>query len=431
MYLIKDEEKQVERAHNLNIKAADSSFEQGQTLAGLTGLSWFNLKCRKLVFSTLNTMQAAGLVIEEGSERICLGNQNSDLVASIRILDATCYMDFVTGGSIGASEAFIEHKWTSNDLTKVIQVFARCQQELDQLEGKSSLLNKIQNKILSWKNSNTQAGSKRNILAHYDLGNDLYTRFLDDKMMYSAAIYPTANTSLSEAQNAKLKTICDKLELTEQDHLIEIGTGWGGLAIFAAQNYGCKVTTTTISDAQFAYAQNKVAELGLSKQITLLKQDYRLLEGKFDKLVSIEMIEAVGHEFLPTFFKKCNDLLKPNGRMLLQAITIADQRYDHYRKNVDFIQKYIFPGGCLPSVSVIAQQFAKSTNMVIDNVQDIGLDYAKTLADWRDNFEANWQEIERFGYDNKFKRLWLYYLAYCEGAFLERVISTHHILARK
>ncbi|WP_016957374.1 SAM-dependent methyltransferase [Catenovulum agarivorans] len=421
----------MERAHNLNIKAADSSFEQGQTLAGLTGLSWFNLKCRKLVFSTLNTMQAAGLVIEEGSERICLGNQNSDLVASIRILDATCYMDFVTGGSIGASEAFIEHKWTSNDLTKVIQVFARCQQELDQLEGKSSLLNKIQNKILSWKNSNTQAGSKRNILAHYDLGNDLYTRFLDDKMMYSAAIYPTANTSLSEAQNAKLKTICDKLELTEQDHLIEIGTGWGGLAIFAAQNYGCKVTTTTISDAQFAYAQNKVAELGLSKQITLLKQDYRLLEGKFDKLVSIEMIEAVGHEFLPTFFKKCNDLLKPNGRMLLQAITIADQRYDHYRKNVDFIQKYIFPGGCLPSVSVIAQQFAKSTNMVIDNVQDIGLDYAKTLADWRDNFEANWQEIERFGYDNKFKRLWLYYLAYCEGAFLERVISTHHILARK
>ena len=421
----------MERAHNLNIKAADSSFEQGQSLAGLTGLSWFNLKCRKLVFTTLNTMQAAGLVIEEGTERICLGNQNSDLVASIRILDATCYMDFVTGGSIGASEAFIEHKWTSSDLTKVIQVFARCQQELDQLEGKSSFLNKLQNKLLSWKNANTQAGSKRNILAHYDLGNDLYTRFLDDKMMYSAAIYPTANTSLAEAQNVKLKTICDKLELTEQDHLIEIGTGWGGLAIFAAQNYGCKVTTTTISDAQFAYAQNKVAELGLSKQVTLLKQDYRLLEGKFDKLVSIEMIEAVGHEFLPTFFKKCNDLLKPNGKMLLQAITIADQRYDHYRKNVDFIQKYIFPGGCLPSVSVIAQQFAKSTNMVIDNVQDIGLDYAKTLADWRDNFEANWLDIERFGYDNKFKRLWLYYLAYCEGAFLERVISTHHILARK
>ncbi|EWH09403.1 cyclopropane-fatty-acyl-phospholipid synthase [Catenovulum agarivorans DS-2] len=413
----------MERAHNLNIK--------NDSLTGLAGLSWFNVKCRKLVMDSLNKMQAAGLVIEEGAERICLGNQSSDLVASIRILDATCYIDFVTGGSIGASEAFIDHKWTTADLTKVIQVFARCQQELDEIEGQSSLLNKLQNKLLSWKNANTKAGSKRNILAHYDLGNDLYTRFLDDKMMYSAAIYPSAETSLAEAQNIKLKTICDKLALTESDHLIEIGTGWGGLAIFAAQNYGCKVTTTTISDAQYEYACAKVEQLGLSQQITLLKQDYRLLQGQFDKLVSIEMIEAVGHEFLPTFFKKCNSLVKPKGKMLLQAITIADQRYDHYRKNVDFIQKYIFPGGCLPSVSVIAEQFAKSTNMVIDNVQDIGLDYAKTLADWRNNFEDNWQEIEQFGFDNKFKRLWVYYLSYCEGAFLQRVISTHHIVANQ
>jgi cyclopropane-fatty-acyl-phospholipid synthase len=249
--------------------------------------------------------------------------------------------------------------------------------------------------------------------------------------MYSSAIYSDEDATLDQAQTLKLKTICDKLNLTADDHLIEIGTGWGGLAIYAATHYGCKVTTTTISDAQFEYAQARVDSLALNEKVTLLKKDYRLLEGQYDKLVSIEMIEAVGHKFMGEFFNKCNSLLKPNGKLLIQAITIADQRYDDYRKNTDFIQKYIFPGGCLPSVAVIREHIATSTDMMIDNISDIGLHYARTLNDWRVNFDKNWADISQFGFDEQFKRLWHYYFAYCEGAFIERVISTHHIVARK
>jgi cyclopropane-fatty-acyl-phospholipid synthase len=285
--------------------------------------------------------------------------------------------------------------------------------------------------VLHFANKNSQSGSKKNILAHYDLGNHLYTQFLDETMMYSAAVFDPQHQSLHQAQLNKLRTICDKLELQPSDHLVEIGSGWGGLAIFAAKNYGCKVTTTTISDAQHEYAANQIADNGLQDQITLLKKDYRELTGQYDKLVSIEMIEAVGHEFLPTFFAKCNSLLKDSGKMLLQAITIADKRYDHYRKNVDFIQRYIFPGGCLPSIEVISKQFSQQSDMVIDHVEDIGLHYARTLNLWQQNFNQNWAALSNNGFDGKFKRLWNYYLSYCEGAFKERAISTHHITARK
>jgi len=284
---------------------------------------------------------------------------------------------------------------------------------------------------MHWQNRNTQSGSKRNILAHYDLGNELYTRFLDPQMQYSSAIYPSETTTLEYAQLYKLKTICERLKLTKDDHLLEIGTGWGGLAIYAAQHFGCKVTTTTISDAQYSYAEERVKALGLESQVTLLKQDYRELTGTYDKVVSIEMIEAVGYEFLPSFFKQCNDRLKEGGKLLIQSITIADQRFEHYRRNVDFIQRYIFPGGFLPSINELSKQMTSNTVLVIEGLHDIGLDYAKTLAHWRDNFLASWSELPQFGYDEEFKRLWLYYLAYCEGAFLERSTSTVHLVARK
>lgn len=393
-------------------------------------LSWLDNKYRQGIFDLLAQLTDAKITVVEGSQRVELGNIESELAGELRINDSSVYSDFVTGGSLEAAQAYIDKKWDSPDLTKLIQVFARSQKLVDELERNSSILNKLQKKLLSFSNRNTQEGSKRNILAHYDLGNELYTRFLDEKMMYSCAYYD-GDISLSEAQQAKLKLICDKLDLKPSDHLVEIGTGWGGLAIYAAQNYGCKVTTTTISDAQHAYAREKIAAQGLSKQITLLKKDYRELEGEYDKLVSIEMIEAVGHEFLGQFFNKCSSLLKPDGKMLLQAITIADQRYDTYRKSVDFINKYIFPGGCLPSMAVMSQHIADTTDMMIDNVQDIGLHYARTLFDWRHKFDENWADITEFGYDDTFKRLWHYYLCYCEGAFIERVISTHHIVARK
>lgn len=396
-------------------------------------MNWLDKRCRAIVHRVFEKITDGQLEIIEGSKHLFFPENNSDtnLQGKINIHDMSLYRDFVKGGSIGVAEAFIDGKWSSPNLTNVIRIFAKAQQQTDSLEASQSWSNKIKNALSHWQNRNTQSGSKRNILAHYDLGNELYTRFLDPKMMYSSAIYPTQTASLEEAQSYKLHTICERLSLTSADHLLEIGTGWGGLAIYAAQHYGCKVTTTTISDAQHEYAQTRIKELGLNEQITLLKKDYRDLTGSFDKVVSVEMIEAVGYEFLPSFFKQCNDRLKPGGKLLIQSITIADQRFEYYKNNVDFIQKYIFPGGFLPSVNVLSDHITKHSNMVVERLDDIGLDYAKTLNDWRQNFLASWSELTTLGYDETFKRLWLFYLAYCEGAFLERSTSTVHIVARK
>ncbi|MBA6341393.1 class I SAM-dependent methyltransferase [Colwellia sp. MB02u-10] len=349
----------------------------------------------------------------------------------MNIHDSSAYRDFVKGGSIGVAEAYIAGKWSSPDLTAIVRIFARAQQETDALEKQRPWLTKLKDTLLHRSNGNSQAGSKKNILAHYDLGNELYSRFLDPEMMYSSAIYPNEEASLAQAQLHKMSTICQRLELTADDHLLEIGTGWGGLAIYAAQQYGCKVTTTTISDAQHAYAKERIEQLGLADKITLLKEDYRDLTGEYDKLVSIEMIEAVGFEYLPSFFKQCNARLKPGGKLLIQSITIADQRFDHYKQNVDFIQRYIFPGGFLPSITVLTGHLTEYTGLVTESINDIGLDYAKTLAHWREAFLNSWPELKPFGYDEEFKRLWLYYFAYCEGAFLERATSTVHLVARK
>jgi len=386
---------------------------------------------RRIIFTLLSQLKDAQLELIEAHESYFFGDENTDLKGQIVIHDLSFYIDVLANGSIGAAEAFLDSKWTSPDLTKVIQVMARNSIELDKIERNMRWLSKLKNLFLRRKNINSEQGSKRNILAHYDIGNDLYQGFLDTSMQYSSAIYNDKAQNLSQAQINKMKTICERLSLTAKDHVIEVGTGWGGLAIYMAQNYGCKVTTTTISDAQFDYAQKQVNELGLEDKITLLKQDYRKLSGQYDKLVSIEMIEAVGHEFLPTFFSTCSNLLKPSGKMLIQSITIADTRYEQYRKGVDFIQKYIFPGGCLPSIAEMSRHFEKSTDMVIHQINDIGLHYARTLDDWKQAFEKEWEQLKQLGYNEEFKRLWLFYFSYCEGAFLERVISTHHIVARK
>jgi cyclopropane-fatty-acyl-phospholipid synthase len=407
--------------------------EQVQGIRMLKTASWFDKRCRSIVHSVFEKINYGKLEIVEGSKHYYFPDKvNSDEIqGKILIHDESIYQDFVKGGSIGVAEAFIAGKWSSPNLTNVIRIFAKAQQQTDKLEAKKSWGNRIKNTLSHWQNRNTQSGSKRNILAHYDLGNELYTRFLDAEMMYSSAIYPTETSSLEQAQNYKLKTICERLSLNKNDHLLEIGTGWGGLAIYAAKHYGCRVTTTTISDAQYQYTEARIQKLGLSNQITLLKEDYRDLTGGYDKVVSIEMIEAVGYEFLPSFFKQCNDRLKPGGKLLIQAITIADQRFDYYKNNVDFIQKYIFPGGFLPSVNILSQHITEHSNLVVESLDDIGLDYAKTLNDWRINFLNSWSELTQFGYDDNFKRLWLYYFAYCEGAFLERSTSAVHLVARK
>ena len=407
--------------------------EQIDKLCLLKTANWIDKRCRTLVHSVFSKLSYGQLHVVEGSTHHYFPSpiKEEDLKAKIIIHDISLYRDFVKGGSIGVAEAFIAGKWTSPNLTNVIRVFAKAQQATDSIENNKSWLNKLKNTISHWQNRNTQSGSKRNILAHYDLGNELYTRFLDPSMMYSSAVYPNANATLAEAQQYKLHTICEKLSLNENDHLLEIGTGWGGLAIYAAQHYRCKVTTTTISDAQFDYAKQQVEALNLGDKITLLKKDYRELSGTFDKVVSIEMIEAVGYEYLPSFFQQCNDRLKAVGKLLIQSITIADQRFDYYKNNVDFIQRYIFPGGFLPSINTLSQHITQHSSLVMESLDDIGLDYARTLAHWRKNFLGSWSELTHLGYDDTFKRLWLYYFAYCEGAFLERSTSTIQLLARK
>lgn len=407
--------------------------EHVQEITASSSLNWLDKRCRNIVHGIFSTFDYGQLEVVEGQQSMYFPatSVNEKLTGKIHIHDLSVYRDFVKGGSIGAAEAFIEGKWSSPQLTNVIRIFAKAQQATDTLEAKKSWRNKLKNVLYHWQNRNTQSGAKRNILAHYDLGNELYSRFLDPEMMYSSAIYPEQDASLSQAQLHKLAIICQRLELTPDDHLLEIGTGWGGLAIYAAQHYGCSVTTTTISDAQHAYAKARIDALGLASRITLLKKDYRQLSGQFDKIVSIEMIEAVGFEFLPSFFKQCNDRLRPGGKLLLQSITIADQRFEHYKNNVDFIQRYIFPGGFLPSINTLTGHITEHSELVVEQIDDIGLDYARTLSDWRTNFLNSWSQLNTLGYDETFKRLWLYYFAYCEGAFLERSTSTVHLIARK
>ena len=407
--------------------------EQIEDISVTKKLNWLDKRCRSIVHSVFSKFDYGQLEVVEGTVHLYFPSNvhQASIKGKIHIHDLSVYRDFVKGGSIGAAEAYIDGKWSSPNLTDVIRIFAKAQQATDSLETKKSWSNKIKNAVSHWQNRNTQAGSKRNILSHYDLGNELYTRFLDPEMMYSSAIYQSEETTLSQAQLFKLETICQRLELKSTDELLEIGTGWGGLAIYAAQHYGCNVTTTTISDAQYEYAKERVESLGLTDKITLLKKDYRALSGSFDKVVSIEMIEAVGFEFLPSFFQQCNERLKPGGKLLIQSITIAEQRFEHYKNNVDFIQRYIFPGGFLPSINCLTQHITDHSQLVVESIDDIGLDYARTLHDWRTNFLNAWSELVKYGYDEKFKRLWLYYFAYCEGAFLERSTSTVHLVARK
>ncbi len=386
---------------------------------------------QKLLFSSLAKMQRACLILVADGQQICLGDPAADLQAKVIIHNRKTYRKLILAGSIGAAEAYIQGWWSSPDLTKVIRVLAREQAVCDSLGQGFLKIAMLPSWLYHKLHKNTRDGSKKNILAHYDLGNALYQQFLDKDMLYSSAIYPHSDADLEEAQRHKLKTICERLELKKGETLLEIGTGWGALAIYAAQYYGVQVTTTTISDAQYDYAQQRIHALGLDKQITLLKQDYRELNGVFDKLVSIEMIEAVGHEYLSSFFSVCNRHLKADGKMLIQAITISDQRYRQYRKGVDFIQRYIFPGGCLPSINVMSNKITEKTDMVITSLHDIGQDYARTLKHWYQRFDAATGEIKRLGYGDDFIRLWQFYFCYCEGAFLERNISTVHLIAAK
>jgi len=381
---------------------------------------------KKIIHQRLSQIKDAHIIIKDGKSINKYGKLGN-LSAKINILDTVFYKSIILGGTIGASESFIRGEWSSPNLTNVIRALARNTEAQDKLENLFTLLSQPFLKVMHKLNENSVRGSKKNISRHYDLSNVFFSLFLDKNMMYSSAIYKSRKTSLEDASTNKLDVICKKLNLKKTDHVIEIGTGWGGFAVYAAKNYGCKVTTTTISIEQYKFAKQKIKEAGLGKKIKVLLKDYRLLKGQYDKLVSIEMIEAVGYQFYDEYFKIIGQLLKNDGEALIQAITIKDQRYSKAIQSVDFIQKYIFPGSCIPSITAIQNSLTSSTDLVINDIRDIGHHYARTLADWRKRFLKNKQEIRKLGFDDKFLRMWLFYFAYCEGGFEEKVISDIHL----
>ena len=386
--------------------------------------------CRSLLIAKLEKLEVGEiqLIDSNGSHSFGCPNKTNPLTVTLNVTDQRFYSDIAFGGTVAAGEAYIQGYWSCSNLTDLIRIMIGNRHILNQMEGNLSLLKNAFLRVAHWLNRNSQAGSRRNIEAHYDLGNEMFELFLDPTMMYSCAYYPDEKTSLEQASLAKLKRICDKLQLNESDHVIEIGTGWGGFALYAAENYGCKVTTTTISQQQHDWAKQRIIEAGLEDKITLLMEDYRDLQGTYDKLVSIEMIEAVGHQYLDTYFAKCSSLLKPEGIMLIQSITIADQQYDRAIKSVDFIQRFIFPGGFIPSVSAITSSVKSSTDMRLFQLEDIGPHYATTLYDWRQRFFDNIEPIKALGYSQQFIAMWDFYLCYCEAGFLERVLGNAHLV---
>lgn len=387
---------------------------------------------QRIVFRLLKQVNNGFILLHDGAETYPFGDVDSDLKVEVRIHNSRAYRRIIQNGSIGAAEAYVEGQWSTTDLTTLIQIFSRNMWALEKHEKRFSWLSRIFGRLLHHViNRNSKAGSRTNIAAHYDLGNDLYRLFLDRHMQYSSAIFPDCGATLEQAQEHKMQLLCERLGLNADDHLLEIGTGWGGLACYAAKHYGCRVTTTTISKAQYEVARQRVVDQGLQTRVSLLFDDYRDLNGQYSKIISVEMIEAVGHTFMPEYFRLLDKLLMPGGKVVIQAITITDQRYDSYRKNVDFIRRYIFPGGHLPSINEICRHLKGQTTMRLNHFSDYGRHYADTLKIWNRRFQAHREEILALGFSEDFIRLWQYYFGYCEGAFREAVIGLAHIEAVK
>jgi cyclopropane-fatty-acyl-phospholipid synthase len=401
--------------------------------AGPTSDTWLQRLGRRLFLTKLAGISQGEITVIDGAEHQRFGKRSADcdLHSTIEVLHPQTYADVAFGGSTGGGESYMHGHWQSSDLTSLVRIFIRNRPVLNAIDSGSSFVTAPLRRILHALNRNSRHGARRNIAAHYDLGNDLFALFLGHTMAYSCGIFEREDSTLDEAQLAKFERICRKLKLGPTDHLVEIGTGWGGLAIHAAQTYGCRVTTTTISKEQHDWAAEKIRAAGLSDRITLLLDDYRDLKGRFDKMVSVEMIEAVGRHYLDTYIAQCSRLLKPNGAMLLQAITIRDQLYESAARGIDFIQRFIFPGSFLPSISVIADSVRSASDMKIFHMEDIGPHYATTLRTWRENFFARLPDVRRLGYPEAFVRMWDFYLSYCEGGCHERQMGDLQLLLTK
>jgi cyclopropane-fatty-acyl-phospholipid synthase len=384
---------------------------------------------RRALFGALARIRRERIEIAEGDRVFGFGPGDARLRARIEVRDPRAYT-WILRGSTGLGEGYVDGLWTVDDLVSLSRIACRNLGPLDRLRQRLQPLLGPAQRVANQVPRNTRSGAREHISAHYDLGNSLFEAFLDQRLMYSAAVFPDRDATLEQAQLTKLERICAALDLDPGDHLLEIGTGWGGLAIHAAETRGCRVTTTTISREQHAYATERVREQGLEDRIEVLLEDYRDLGGSYDKLVSIEMIEAVGWQYFPEFFAKCSALTRPGGAMFLQAIVIGDEAYEAEKASRSFSNKHIFPGGCLPSLGVIAELGA-ANGIPVAGCEDISAHYARTLAVWRQRFNDAWPRLRPQGYDQRFSRLWNFYLAFSEGGFRERRIRDLQIVLAK
>ena len=383
---------------------------------------------RRLVLGRLESLRSGTLRVQDGDVVHEFRGAAPGPGATLVVRDPAFYSELAYGGSVGAAESYMLGHWSTPELTGLLRLMLANREALDALEGGLARVSSPLRLLAHWLHMNTRAGSRRNISAHYDLGNDFFRLMLDETMMYSCALFERPDMSLAEASRAKLDLVCRKLGLGPSNHVIEIGTGWGGFAIHAAGRYGCRVTTTTISPSQYELARERVRAAGLDDRVTVLLEDYRDLRGQFDRLVSIEMIEAIGHKQFGEFFRRSAELLTRDGRMVLQSITIADRHFAQARDEVDFIKRYIFPGCCIPSVGALTEAMVAASDLRLVHLEDIGPHYATTLATWRRNFHARLDEVRALGYPDTFIRMWEYYLCYCEAGFAERTLGDVHMV---
>lgn len=385
--------------------------------------------CRNVLLDALET---------SGFGRLCDGGPGfevllladtvrGDVGAQVCVRHPRFYRRVLLGGALGAAEAYLDGDWSTSDLTQVMRLLLRHQQAWEVVDSRWAYVRKAGEGILGLWRRNTRRGSRQNIAAHYDLSNAFFSLFLDPTMMYSSAYFSSPGATLEQASEEKLERLCQKLELKAQDHVLEIGSGWGGFAVYAAQRHGCRVTTTTISREQYEYTVHRVREAGLERKVRVLQQDYRDLQGQFDKLVSIEMVEAVGSAYLEAYFRTCSLRLKPDGVACLQAICCRDQDYHRTRREVDFIKRYIFPGGCLPSLQAILNATGAATDFQLHEMEDLTAHYALTLRHWRNNFLRKLPEVRELGFDQRFIRMWEFYLCYCEAGFAERNVGVYQL----
>ena len=386
------------------------------------------LSFRSLVLPRLSGIAEGVLTLREGGASSIHGTPTADgLAAEVVVRHPAFWRRVATGGTLGAAESYAAGEWDTPDLTAVVRLMARNVSAMDGLEGGLALLRRPVDAIRHALRRNTRSGSRRNITEHYDLGDEFFELMLDPTMTYSCGIFERPESTLEEASLAKIDRLCRLLRLGPDDHLLEIGTGWGALAVHAASRYGCRVTTTTISRNQLARARQRVADAGLSDRVTVLHSDYRDLQGRFDKVVSVEMLEAVGADYYGTFFGKCASLLEDDGLLALQVITIADARYEQHVRGVDFIKRYVFPGSNIPSITALLGAATRHSDLTLRHLDDIGPHYATTLAAWRANLARNADAVSRLT-DERFRRIWHFYLCYCEAGFAERYLGDAQML---